>query len=513
MANTEGVRLYPYQIEGADWLATQTHALLADEMGLGKSAQAIRAADIISAKRIFVICPAALRVNWEREFTKFSKLSRTFTVCMDMKSKFSLSCSVISSYDLVTLNKKDYLNSWDLLILDEAHFLKNHTAKRTKAIFGKEGVVRHAKRVWALTGTPAPNHAAELWPLLYTFGKTPLTYDEFLTRYCSYYVTPHRTKQVTGLKKEHLPELKKTLESVMLRRKKEDVMKELPPIRFSEITVAPSPVDIDIQSSFVQYIFPVDRREELRKKLLFEMDYLKKITSMPAGHDAMRALEAISSSISTLRRYAGLQKVPAVIEMVKGELESRAYEKIVIFAIHRDVIESLRVGLIRYGTVTLYGGTDPGTKQRNVDRFQANPMVRVFIGNIQAAGAGINLTVAHQVLFIEQSFVAGENAQASFRCHRIGQTKPVSVRFVSLNNSIDQKVTTLLRRKTRDLAALFDKQIQTLDEEFTPITDGLGRIENKPHNKKINVDEVVTLEDFQEQNALIRDEGFNSQSQ
>jgi SNF2 family DNA or RNA helicase len=128
----------------------------------------------------------------------------------------------------------------------------------------------------------------------------------------------------------------------------------------------------------------------------------------------------------------------------------------VIFAIHRDVIENMRVGLRQFGAVCLYGGTDPEKRQKNIDRFQNNPKCRVFIGNIHAAGTAITLTAAHHVTFIEQDWVPGNNAQAVMRCHRIGQENPVSVRFIVLDGTLDAKIGYILKRKTADLTHIFD---------------------------------------------------------
>ena len=106
------------------------------------------------------------------------------------------------------------------------------------------------------------------------------------------------------------------------------------------------------------------------------------------------------------------------------------------------------------GAVTLYGGTNADTRQKNIDKFQNNPKCRVFIGNIQAAGTGITLTAAHEVAFIEADWVPANNAQAAMRCHRIGQTKPVRVRFFSCAGSVDEDVMNTLRRKAYELSRL-----------------------------------------------------------
>lgn len=453
----ESTELFPYQIEGADWLASRYHALLADDMGLGKSAQVATAADIIGANRILIICPAAARVNWQREFDKFSIFSPVFDIVTSKKFEPSHTRSIICSYDLApTLITKENIGTFDLLVLDESHFLKSLEAKRTAAILGTEGLIRRAKRTWCLSGTPSPNHAGELWTLFYTFGVTQLTHASFIKKYCNGYFGPHGF-QITGTKKAMMPELKQLLSKIMLRRTKEEVMKELPEIFYQHVVVDAGFVDIEVESSFSHYVFPIDRRKELEQILEDESKLLMNILEKTKlGATGIKMLEALAESVSTLRRYTGLQKVQSVADIITRELADFAYDKIVIFAIHRDVIEGLRLKLKQYGAVTCYGGTNPDTKQKNIDSFQNNPKTRVFIGNIQSAGTAITLTAAHNVAFIEQDWVPGNNAQAAMRCHRIGQTKPVTVRFFSLSNSLDERISKVLRRKTEELTEIFD---------------------------------------------------------
>jgi SWI/SNF-related matrix-associated actin-dependent regulator of chromatin subfamily A-like protein 1 len=107
--------------------------------------------------------------------------------------------------------------------------------------------------------------------------------------------------------------------------------------------------------------------------------------------------------------------------------------------------------------MTLYGETPPDKRERHIRCFQNKPKYRVIICNIQAAGTAITLTAAHQVAFAEVSWVPAENAQAAMRVHRIGQTHPVTVRFFGLAGSSDEQVARVLRRKTRDLTAIFDE--------------------------------------------------------
>jgi len=454
--------LYQYQNEGIAWLQTKKLALLADEMGLGKSAQAICAANEVQAKRILVICPSIARINWMREFSKFSEHSYNFDVITKRGQKVSGPNSVICSYDLALSVAPCDLGDFDLLILDEVHFLKSTTAKRTRQILGSKGFIRHAKRTWALSGTPAPNHYGELWPLLYTFGVVSEPYERFLTKFCITLRTTYGI-QILGNRKDKIPELRSILDKIMLRRTVDQVLLELPKITFNDTVVEPGIVDLDIDSALIGWVYPLDRSKELKELL----EQQKKLVLLATGEtglgrDGMKVLEGLAKSVSTLRMYTGMQKVAPVAEMVKEELEAGVYEKIVIFAIHQNVIDGLRRRLFKHGVVTLYGGTPREKRQSHIDKFQNDPRCKVFIGNILACGTAITLTASNQVLFIEQDWVPGNNAQAAKRCHRIGQEKPVFVRCVAIDDSYDERISQILKRKSRELIELFDKEMKNL---------------------------------------------------
>lgn len=437
------MQLFEYQQTGSQWLTARKSALLADEPGLGKSAQAIVAAESIGAKNVLILCPAIGRISWDREIRKFSSLTSSRQIHVAQTSKALLpprsgaALTIICSYDLAA--RHDFRGlEFDLLILDEAHFLKSPKAKRTKAVMGGGGIVRRAKRVWALTGTPMPNHAGELWILLYTFGVTRLKYLEFVDRYC--YVGD--LGNITGTKKDKIPELKAMLGKIMLRRKKEDVLKDLPPLLYSELVVEAGKVKLDsAEKALVE--------KQLEKFMGLERH---------DGDDEtfLRILEATAGSISTLRRYLGMQKVAPVVELVRQELESYPSQKVVLFAIHREVVMQLMAGLKDFGAVAITGTTPTFVREKSVREFQENPHCRVFIGNIQACGTSITLTASDQVLFVEQEWVPAANAQAAQRCHRIGQTRAVNARFVAIANSLDEKIAAVLRRKTDEISAVFD---------------------------------------------------------
>lgn len=458
--------LSPYQIAGAEFLMKRRFAYLADEMGLGKTAQAIIAADSVGAQKILIICPAVARINWKREFEMWSVYDQEFSICEKLSD--SPTERIIVSYEYATMNVAELIKDWDLIIVDEAHFIKEPGAIRTKAILGKNGLVRSTKRMWMLSGTPAPNHAGELWPMLHTFGAYPLSFETFLKTFCNVRMVNYGTglkPKIAGTKTESIPHLKTILNRVLLRRRKTDVLKELPPISYYDLVVEETPIDFDLCPSFFEWVFPEDRREELYAKLKDQENTILTLLGSEAKYhgkgqgltaNGMTMLEGVAKSVSTLRRWNGLKKMPAYAKMVAQELEDGAYEKIVIFAIHRDVIENIRLALSKFGAVTLYGGTPPAQRQKNIDKFQNNPKIRVFIGNIKAAGTAITLTRAHNIDLLEQEWVPGDNAQAIMRVHRRGQEMPVTVRVISLADSIDQPIAQAVKRKTRELTAIFD---------------------------------------------------------
>jgi len=424
--------LYPYQVEGQAFLAERESGLLADEQGLGKTAQAIAAADSVGAKSILVICPASARINWERE------LARWLVDPQAVDTK-------VVSYDKARGSQRDGLmeKAWDVLILDEAHFLKSWKAKRTQTIYGalcdgKGGLVSRSKYIWALSGTPAPNDVTELWPMMRALFPTSLVGDKpepmSLWDFTSRYTTGYQTKygyRVTGGR--NLEELKERLVPHMLRRKTEEVLPDLPPIRYGEVTLNSGEL-------------PAGLREAEEG---FEGDVIR--AALEAGKLPPSAMMATS----TLRRLTGLAKVTPVIDLVTYELNSNP-GKLVLFAHHREVINQLNWGLAEFNPCLLHGGLPEDQRQKAVDDFQKDPTARVFIGQLTAAGTAITLTAAASVLFVEYSWTPSDNQQAAKRCHRIGQTDSVLVRFVSLAGSLDEDITRVVRDKTETLSKVID---------------------------------------------------------
>lgn len=411
--------LNPWQIEGAAWLATKRHALLADEMRVGKTLAALEGARILACQSILVVCPAVARYNWARNIKEHLDLDAQIL----LRRADKLTAPVcITSYDLAAGPAKDL---WELTILDESHYLRRCEAGRTQLVLGKNGLIHRSVRTWFLSGTPAVNHYGELWQMLYVCGLYPAGYEEFLREFCIVFQGPYGT-QIRGSKNHE--KLKELMAGFMLRRKFAEIAPQLPPIELSDYTI-----------------------EMPRDAGPFDCPALRDALNAP---DPMAALEMQAPAVATLRRYIGLAKVNQVAELVRGELDENS-DKIVLFTYHREVLEGLKRALAGFSPVSVAGGDAPAQRERAVQLFSTDPRCRVFIGQIIAAGTAIDLSVASNALFVESSWVPGENAQAAMRLQNINQSRKVTARFIGMAGSIDEQIQRVVRRKTRDLSNLF----------------------------------------------------------
>jgi len=370
----------------------------------------------------------------------------------------------ICSFDLSPLVNARLLGAFDVLIIDESHSLKSLDTKRTQSILGKQGLCRKSNRTWMLTGTPAPNHAGELWTTLFTFGATNLKYWDFVNKFCLTRDSGFGL-QIVGTKTDAptLTELRTILKKVSKRREEKDVGIQLPKLNFSSVLVPPGPVDLSV-TEFWKYVIPTDRMEDFKKQIEEELGVFNSIVKSAGGYKAseqlIEVLKAQSASISTLRRYTALQKLEPALEMIKEELTNNAFHKCVIFAVHKCMIQGAQRYLHEFNPVTLYGGTAPASREMNIKRFQ-NPesKYRVFIGNIAAAGTSITLDQAHHIFFLEEDWVPGNNQQAAMRCGGPRQKKPIFVRSFALKDSYDQRIQQLLIKKSFEINKIFETEL------------------------------------------------------
>lgn len=470
---------FPYQHEGAGWLASKKTALLADAPRLGKAVQGIMALDLIRANRALVVCRGVARANWRDEFAVWSARPWVCDVVYGGDSPLTWDARgphvVVVSYESlpsVLARMPDALR-FDCAIIDESHYVKSLEAKRSRLIFGKDGIPKKASRLWCLTGTPTPNGlASELWTTLFTFGLTKLPFWDFAKHFCRVEQTGFGDR-IVGTNLERVPELQQLMAPKVLRRTASEVSVQLPKMSFSTVMVPPGRVNLR-ETTFWKWAVPTDRTAEFEQLLQEELGVVNGIfrqigpdsNDVFLAGDVLEQLKAASKSISTLRRYIALQKLEPACELIASELESNAYRKCVIFAHHRDCILGASRLLHRFSPVTMYGGTNPKTLERYLKNFQ-NPdhRTRVFIGQISAAGTSISLSAAHHIFFLEESFTPEDNTQAAMRCGGVNQPNPIFVRNFCLENSYDYRLQNILRNKMKEAAQIFSKPASTAQVE------------------------------------------------
>lgn len=446
------MQLKPFQEIGRDFLADRTRALLADQMRLGKSAQAITAADKLGLRRILVVCPAIAIPVWQAEFAKWSP-EREVHQLAKIPWEVSDDVVMLASYDMTRLNRQLLTRRpWDLLILDECHFAKSTSAQRTHAVLGKHGIARCSDRLWALSGTPAPNHVGEVWPLLRVCGVMKAGYWDYVKRFCKVDELDKIHGTTTDAAK--LRELRDILKGFMLRRRTSQVAPELDKLSIHQYPVKPS-------TRFLEAARPVDCYRLCEQAAVQEQRLFEAMLELP-DDELVDYLQRHAESYTAMRRVHGLLKAPAVYETVKFELENGLVDKICVFGYYREAMETLYRLLKSDGfrPTLLFGGTSPRKRELGLERFNdTGPKGgRVFIGQILAAGTAIDLSVANEGIMLEKDWVPGNNAQAMERMGGYNQTSPVRFRDAVLPGPVDDYLSRVLDRKSAELAAVFDEE-------------------------------------------------------
>src|SRR6185503_6299014 len=290
-------------------------------------------------QKILVLCPASLRGNWAREFARFQQTRRSIEAVLG--TRITGADVTIASYDFAVRHTAALAGAYDALILDESHYLKNHKSKRTKAVFGAkcdrgiESLAANADRVICLSGTPAPNDPSELYPSVRALrpdllDKRQHNYWGFVTKYCRTRETGFGI-QIEGGK--NMGELRERLQPFILRRKKADVLPDLPALR--------------LETLFLDGV--------LSRELSVLSEEMGGRIETALEQNGIEGLQKLAPHIAQLRRLTGLLKVDGVIETVTNEVSHDG--KIVLFAYHTGVIEALEAGLrdAGFGVVVVDG--------------------------------------------------------------------------------------------------------------------------------------------------------------
>jgi SWI/SNF-related matrix-associated actin-dependent regulator 1 of chromatin subfamily A len=413
-----------HQKEAIEKLVGSKRFILADDMGLGKTTSTIIAALETGANKILIICPASLKINWQREIENYTDRS----VYISEGKKFSTESDfVIVNYDILKNfhdsdpKKRDssllFQSNFDLVILDEAHMISNAQAQRTKII---NSFVKDIKRVWLLTGTPMTSRPMNYYNLL-SIIESPVAQNwmAYAIRYCQGYQFMAGKRKVWNVQgASNLEELRDRTSKQTLRRLKEDVL-DLPDKIISPVYLRLS--SRDYEEMMGEYYDWYENKTDESSSLTVQFSKLMKV-----------------------RKIIANEKVKHTIEFVENILEQG--KKVIIFTNFTDTLQMIHN---HFGKQSVYldGSCSKPQRQYAVDQFQDNEKIKVFVGNLKAAGVGLTLTSAEVVIMNDLSFVPAEHAQAEDRAYRYGQKNNVLVYYPLFDNTIEGAIYDILNRK------------------------------------------------------------------
>ena len=426
-----GKTLMMFQAEGLMFLDDAGgNALIADQMGLGKTIQALAYLALHSDMRpAVIVCPASLKLNWQREAAAWLETEDKIEVINGGKVY-----PLTGDTSIIVINY-DILKKWlpelqrielEIMILDESHSVKNPKAARSKAANELAAVVPHKI---LLTGTPVLNRPSELWNQLQIIEPNEYASSRFFNWHLRYTAAHkiHIGRDKTAWDfsgASNLDELAQSLKSIMIRRTKEQVLPELPAKRRSTVLI------------------PIDNRKEYDRA---DKEFVTWLTEQKGEAAAERASQVEQlAKREYLKQVAIKGKMKAAIDWIKTFLESG--EKLIVFGAHRSTIESV-MREFSDCAVSVIGGMTADAKDRSVDAFQNDPNIRLFVGNIQAAGVGLTLTAASNVAFLELADGPEMLKQCEDRAHRIGQENAVNIYYILGADTIDGKMVEMVEGK------------------------------------------------------------------
>ena len=445
----DGLDLYPFQKAGVDYVLRRPHALIGDSPGLGKTPMAIVTANEMQTKSVLVVCPANIRLQWAKQIRTWSTANYRQIIYPILKTTDGVHPRAnwtIVSYDLLrsppiwaALSERLF----DLIVVDEAHYLKTPTSGRTAAMFGNEsteGLHTRAGSVLALTGTPLPNRPRECYTLSKALCWDAIDYmdwDSFCERFNPMRVGRSRSgSRFTQEKTGRLFELQNRLRSnFMVRRLKRDVLDQLPEIQYD--------------------VIHVEETGDIKKAL----EYEKVLDIDPEEFDGTIP---VLGAISTARKMMGVAKAPLAADYAKMILEG-GEEKLVIFCWHHAVMDVIQEKLKAYGVTRVDGRTSTPRRQMAVDSFQRDDGLRVFLGNLQSIGTGVDglQNVCNRGLFAECDWVPGNNfEQGVGRLERIGQKCGIFIEFLVAKGSLDEKILNAALNKLKDIHNSLDQRME-----------------------------------------------------
>lgn len=432
---------YPYQQDGIRFGLEHKRIIIGDEPGLGKTLQSIGIVDTANAYPCLVICPSSLKINWQREFGKFTDKS---ALVLDNAVRTTWSYLLTMGMHQVAIVNYESLRKyfvWDIkggknfrlkdvvfcpqirmfksIIIDESHRVKDPSAQQT--IFTK-GLSVGKEWIILLSGTPVVNRPEDLISQLSIMNRL----SEFGGRaqFMADYCTDPRDKMAEPA--VSLSVLSRQLyDTCMIRREKAKVLPQLPDKTRVDLYV-------EISNAPEYNLAAADLAEYLRQyKECSDWEIRRKMR-----------MEALVRFM-TLRSLATMGKIPQAVDFIRTFLDSG--KKLIVFCSLHDIVDELKKAFPKSVTVT--GRDNPVNKQAAVDAFQNNPGILLIICSIKAAGVGLTLTAASDVAFVELAWTYADCCQCEDRAHRIGQKDNVTCYYLLGRGTIDHTIYSLIHRK------------------------------------------------------------------
>ena len=466
---------YPYQLEGVRYALDHKRCIFGDQPGLGKTLQAI--CSVVKAHKersiygesfpALVICPAALKVNWQREFKFFADiqavildnrnkdhwhrfwelkkpdgeaLAPVFIVNYESLRKFFVDTrNSKSTKDLRSIKFDERIRMFKSVIIDESHKCKASKTQQSKFV---EGICKNKQWIFALTGTPVVNNNTDLIQQLKILGRLEDFggYRKFVDRFCD------------GPKKSsNLRELNyKLWISCFFRREKSKVLTQLP-------------------DKMRQYITcDISNRQEYNVAERNLIEYLRQYKNASDAQVARALRGEMMVRINALKQIAAKGKIQAVSEFIHDIIDGG--EKLIMFAFLKDVVDALKAEFPDAVTVT--GSDNMQQKQNAVDRFQNDPECKLIILNYRSGGTGLTLTAASRVGFIEFPWTYSDCEQAEDRAHRNGQKNAVNCYYFIGDNTIDRYLYQIIQSK-KTIANEVTGTTTQISEDMVDITMNL----------------------------------------
>ena len=476
--------------------------LLADEMGLGKTISSLA---IMSAYQLewplLILCPASLRYTWPNEIEKFLPwFSSQSTYVVRGADDVAFAQKIINWRQKKAEQKKTRLKppyrivvctysllqnrfacskalqncNFECVIADESHNLKQKSSQRCELALP---IMKQSKRLVLLSGTPALNRPVELYAQLTALdphgqmfpGSGNMSYSQYTKRYCNARQTRFGY-DVKGI--SNAGELHSSLKKVMLRRLKSQVLKDLPSKQRSIVPIEMKDKDKIQDSRYVMEDWNAACKS------------LDGITNLDADDVAHAAKNETRRAMMRAYQASGVAKASAVSDYVIDWLRgSDSSQKLVVFAHHKDVMDCLQDAVAkefkgRLGMMRIDGSVSPLERSSRVKQFQTNKSVRLALLSMTAAGVGLTLTAASNIIFAELHWTPGVLAQAEDRCHRIGQRSSVNCTYCICKEedlSIDMIIWKMLSNKTGNLSKIMDGERKGLDAVETKLDFNASR--------------------------------------